>query len=89
MKKDLNNELLLVALQCPDFTHQVVCFGLQELLKFILTTPNIPEDFDCEEFIADVKLLLDDPITVGNYEIYVQVASSYSKGQILNFFEHE
>ncbi len=89
MKKDLNNELLLVALQCSDFTYQVLCFGLQELLKFILTTPNIPEDFDCEEFIADVKLLLDEPITVGNYGVFVPVATNFSKSQILNYFEHE
>jgi hypothetical protein len=87
--KDLNNELLLVTLQCSDFTHQVVCFGLQELLKFVLSDLTLPEDFNCEEFIEGVKLNLDEPISVGSYEITVQVASPYSKSQILNYFENE
>lgn len=91
MKKDLNSELLLVALQCPDFTHQVVCFGLQELLKFVLSDLTLPDDFDCEEFIEDVKEYCggDVPIYIADYELYVQEASPYSKSQMLNYFESE
>lgn len=89
MKKDLEKELLLVAINCVDFVHIVAVFGLQGLLKFILSDLTLPDDFDCEEFIADVKLNLDEPISVGSYEITVQVASPFSKSQMLNYFENE
>lgn len=85
------NDLLLVTIQTNNFTHQVVCFGTNELVKFIYSDLTLPKDFDIDLFLSDVERIImsDNYLEFNGYELWIQIASHYSKSQMLNYFENE
>jgi len=91
MMIDYRNELLLVSVDCQEFTHQVVVNGTTELLRFIYSELMLPKDFDINDFLDEVKenINSDFPVVILGYELWIQVASSFSKSQILNYFEND
>ena len=89
MKKNLNNELLLINLSGE---YQEIIFGFDELVKYLYQHITLNDNFDVDDFkerVLDVYETGEHDIDLGDYFLYVKKASYYSKSQMLKYFEHE
>lgn len=90
---NLNKELLLVTFQNNEITHMSVFNGFNNLVKFIFTDLNLSEEvfeeFDVESFRTNVELNMEEGTTLGMWIVYIQIASNFCKGQMLNYFEND
>lgn len=86
----MKDELYLVAVCVPEFTHLVACYGINEVLGFIISdlTLTVEQLNDLNVNVLLEYVDSDEDLELGSYLITIQTSSSYSKSQMLNYFEN-